>query len=118
MTAVFVYFFFGLTVSFLFAIVRCLPFCSSVIVRVTGSLPNRASSLRPVALSLTVTVTVRPGRIITLFVATITLRDLRLVLALSATGRPPRVVSVVVSVSVARQGRSAEGAQISLSVTR
>ncbi len=43
--------------------------------------------------------------------------DLRLVLGLSAAGKPPRIVSVVVSVSVARQGRSAEGAQISLSVT-
>ena len=39
LTAVFVYFFFGLTVSFVFAIARCLPLCRSVIVRVTGSLP-------------------------------------------------------------------------------
>ena len=61
LTAAFVYFFFRLTVSFVFAIVRCLPFCSSVIFRVTGSLPNRDSSLRPVALSLTVTVTFLPG---------------------------------------------------------
>ena len=46
-----------------------------------------------------------------------TVRDLRLMLALSPTGWPPWVVSVVLSVSVAWQGTSAEGAQLSLSVT-
>ena len=46
-----------------------------------------------------------------------TVRRLRLAVALRPTGRPPWVVSVVVSVSVARQGASADGAQHSLSVT-
>ena len=117
LTAWFVYFFFGLTVSLVFAIARCLPFCSCAIFRVTGSVPNRASSLRPLAVSLAGDGHRRPASIITVFVATMTARDLRVVLALSATGRPPRIVSVVVSVAVAWQGRSAEGAQMSLSVT-